>query len=149
MMRMARNNAWHMIMCHLLVMHGHVLTFAKHRREKNKMATGISQIRYAGTYYGPSYGNPFDPSFEGFTSLQQARDRFTERQETSGVPVLDTLTLTVEDHMITHVSEESYRFPSTTADDRLELYRVTHGEIAAEPFTRFTATPRGIKREDF
>jgi hypothetical protein len=113
-------------------------------------------IRYAGLYSGPSYGT-YDPrdGFEGFTSLQQAEDRYRERQETSGASRLDSLKLHVNaDYEITGTEAESTFWPATTAEDTLELYHVCRdGEterVSADPFCRLTAGPRGrIKRENY
>lgn len=111
---------------------------------------GINEIRYAGVYSGPSYGNPWEPSYEGFTSLNQARDRYRKRQETSGAWRLDVTNLTVSHGEITEVSEDSTFWPATSPEDTLELYRVSNGIISGEPFARFTAGPRGgIVRENY
>jgi hypothetical protein len=114
------------------------------------------QVRYAGVYAGPSYGNPWAPSFEGFTSLREAETRFRERQETSGTWLLDVTELSVEQHgMITSVTEDSTYWPATTPQDTIELYAITvlaNGEqyIDHEPFLRLSAGPRGgVVRERY
>jgi hypothetical protein len=102
-------------------------------------------IRYAGIYSGPSYGS-YDPrdGFEGFASIGQAKDRYSERQETSGAWPLPVLNLTVNaDWAIDGMTEIRSVFPATTPQDTLELYRVQGDVIDSEPFARFTAGPRG------
>lgn len=109
-----------------------------------------ANIRYAGVYSGPSYGNPFEPSYEGFTSLQQARDRYAERQETSGTWRLDVTSLEVTRGEITGVSEDSTYWPGTSPEDKLEIHVVINGMVSSEPLTRFVTGPRGgIIRENF
>jgi len=115
----------------------------------------LRAVRIAGNYTGPSYGNPHCPSFEGFSSLECAADRFRERQETSGSYRLRSDDLTVTDGIITDVTRQSACWPATSAQDTLELYRVDvlpdgTRAIAGEPFMRLTAGPRGgVVRERF
>lgn len=112
-------------------------------------------IRYAGVYYGPSYGNPFAPSYEGFTSISQATERYRERQETSGRYPLDVTELTVVNGEVTAVEETASLWPSTSPQDTLEVYAMTHsaGElprIGSEPVFRLTTSPRGnMRRENY
>lgn len=113
-------------------------------------------VRIAGDYHGPSYGNPGYPSYEGFSSVKQAVDRFRARQETSGSYGLASDELTVSQAgYITHVTPERNEWPGTSAEDTLELYRVfvtDDGErvIASEPFARLSAGPRGgVVRENY
>lgn len=109
-------------------------------------------IRLAGTYSGPSYGSA-DPrdGFEGFTSLREARTRYQERQETSGGYRLPVRRLKVDyDDKITGTEDERVYFPATTPEDVLDLYRVCDEHVAAEPFARLSAGPRGgVVREDY
>jgi hypothetical protein len=114
----------------------------------------VKKIRYAGVYTGPSYGNPWTPSFEGFTSLLEAEQRFYARQRTSGTWKLDSRNLTVEHGVITDVSEDSTYWPATSPEDTIELYEVlTVGDdqyVGHEPFMQISAGPRGgIKRENY
>lgn len=110
------------------------------------------RIRVAGVYSGPGYGtrDPRD-GFEGFTSIGEARDRFQGRLATGGGYPLPVRNLTVNrDNMITAVDERQTRWPGTTAQDTLELYRVFGGEVAAEPFAKLSAGTRGgVAREDY
>jgi hypothetical protein len=108
----------------------------------------LHSIRVAGDYHGPSYGNPGYPSFEGFTSAQQAVDRFRERQETSGTWNLDVTDLTVRDGIIVNATETATRWPATSSEDEMDLYRVFPDEagrqvIASGPFMRLKAGVRG------
>lgn len=109
-------------------------------------------VRLAGVYSGPSYGT-HDPrdGFEGFASIRQARTRYQERQETSGGYPLSVIRLDVDrDYKITRAEHEAVRFPATTPEDVLDLYRVCDGQVAAEPFARLSAGPRGgVTREDY
>jgi hypothetical protein len=116
----------------------------------------MKKIKYAGVYRGPSYGNPWCPSFEGFTSLPQAEERFTERQETSGRYPLDSTNLSVDGSgEITGMSEDGAVWPATSPEDTIELYEVLTGDdgvqrIGHEPFMRLSAGPRGgVKRENY
>jgi hypothetical protein len=115
----------------------------------------VKRIRYAGVYTGSSYGNPWVPSFEGFTSLAEAECWFRERQETSGRYPLDSLELSVDGGwMIIGEAEDSTRWPATSPEDTIELYEVITVDeeqyIAHEPFMRISAGPRGgIKRENY
>jgi len=116
----------------------------------------MKKIRYAGVYSGPSYGNPWAPSFEGFTSLAQAEHRFRERQETSGRYPLDSTELSVDSGgMVIGTAETSTCWPSTSPEDTIDLYTVTDGQglvtyIGREPFMRLSAGPRGgVKRENY
>ncbi len=116
-------------------------------------------IKYAGDYHGPSYGNPGYPSFEGFTSIEQAVERFRERQETTGSYPLDVTELDMMDrdmHVIVRSREVSSLWPATTPEDEMELHRVSPlGDdgllvIAGEPFCRLKAGPRGgVVRENY
>jgi hypothetical protein len=107
-------------------------------------------IKYAGVYTGPGFGNPWEPSFEGFTSLAEAEQRFRERQETSGAQLLAVRDLNVAHGIITSVAEDSTYWPATTPQDTIELYRVFDGEVAGEPFLRLSAGPRGgVVRENY
>ena len=115
------------------------------------------KIKYAGVYNGPGYGNPWAPSFEGFTSLAQAECRFRERQNTSGRWPLDSLELSVDsDGKIIGMSECGTAWPTTSPEDTIELYEVAGtvydgGQyIGREPFMRLSAGPRGgVKRENY
>jgi hypothetical protein len=110
----------------------------------------ISKVKYAGVYTGPAYGNPWDPSFEGFTSLAEAEQRFRERQESSGTYPLSKRSLNVALGIITSTTEESAYWPATSPQDTIGLYRVFEGEIAGEPFLRLSAGPRGgVVRENY
>lgn len=108
----------------------------------------LHSIRIAGDYHGPSYGNPGYPSFEGFTNMNQAVNRFRERQETSGTWDLDSTDLTVRDGVIVNATETATRWPATSPEDEMDLHRVFTDEagrqvIAGEPFMRLKAGVRG------
>jgi hypothetical protein len=109
-------------------------------------------IRYAGVYSGPSYGT-YDPrdGFEGFTSLEEARDAFSNRQATSGARQLPSLRLTVNaDYQVTDYADESTCWPATSPEDTLELYAVDRDRVSPEPFARLSAGPRGgVIRENY
>jgi hypothetical protein len=110
------------------------------------------KIRYAGVYSGPSYGNPWAPSYEGFTSLMQAEQRFYARQKTSGAWKLDVTNLVLDDdRQITEVTEDNTYWPATSPEDTLELYDVAKNTvITCEPVVRMTAGPRGgVVRERY
>lgn len=111
-----------------------------------------------GDYFGPSYGSPYDTDHnEAFTGIGQAKERFRERMETSGSWALDVtyvkwlpadewseekeVWVTVrEAHAEFTLIDERVRFPATTTQDVIELYRSPDGD---EPFARIVAGPRG------
>jgi hypothetical protein len=112
----------------------------------------LSDIRYVGFYSGPSYSNGADhpaiaDTVEGFTSIREAKERFQERQETSGSWRLDVRDVNLEHGVLTEFTDEKYYCPGTSPEDRLELYPVfkVDGEYRAsyEPSHRITAGPRG------
>lgn len=117
----------------------------------------FASVRIAGRYSGPGYGSSYDPrdGLEGFSSVAEARERFRERQETSGAVDLDSRELAVDANWrVTDVQASSARWPSTSPEDTLELYEVQRADdglfVAAEPFARLSAGPRGgVVRENY
>lgn len=109
-------------------------------------------VRYAGTYSGPSYGNFADPSFEGFYSLAHATAKLRERVNGSGAWPCEVIDLSETADGVLFINRISgVLFPATTNEDYIDLYPVdARGYRASEPSIRLTVGPRGgIVRENF
>lgn len=114
--------------------------------------TDTTKIRYAGYYSGPSYGtHDYRDGLEGFTSYDQAKDRYAERLANSGQYRLPVTSIKVDaDSKVTEAHDENTYWPATTREDTLDLYRVYEGEVASEPFARLVSGPRGgVVKEDY
>jgi hypothetical protein len=113
-----------------------------------------AKVRYLGVFNGASYYGYGLDKMDAYTSIEAARTSLFHRL----VDEMDYVTTYAENADSEYVvweKDEFTRFPATTDQDYIDLYKVIEWEDgalsrAAEPYYRLTMGPRkGVKVEKF